>query len=315
MSVTATPARPGLGARLRAAYDSDLCYHFRHSPVAVLAGAIVALMLFGAIFAPWVAPHDPFDLASLNLMDSFHPPVPLAGSVWTFPLGTDDQGRDVFSAILFGMRISLEVGVAAVLFAMVVGVLIGLLAGYAGGVVDAALMRIADVQLTFPAILVSLLVDGVVGAVLPTDLHRSLQIGILIFAIGISNWPQFARTVRGSTLVERNKEYVMAARVIGVARWRVMLSHILPNVLGPVLIIATLNLGFAIISEATLSFLGVGLPPTEPSLGTLINTGNNFLFSGDWWMTVFPGATLVLMVLAINLLGDWLRDALNPRLR
>lgn len=309
------PARRGVLTRLAAAFDSDIVYQFRTSPIAILAGGIVLLMVFGAVFAPWVAPHDPFNLASLNLMDSFHPPVPLPGSEWTFPLGTDDQGRDVFSAILFGMRISLEVGVAAVLFAMVLGVLIGLLAGYAGGATDAVLMRIADVQLTFPAILVSLLVDGVVGAVLPADLHRSLQIGILVFAIGISNWPQFARTVRGSTLVERHKEYVMAARVIGAPSWRIMLSHILPNVLGPVLIIATLNLGFAIISEATLSFLGVGLPPTQPSLGTLINTGNNFLFSGDWWMTVFPGVTLVLMVLAINLLGDWLRDALNPRLR
>lgn len=314
--MTALPVvRRKAWARLAAAFDSDVAYHFRKSPIAVLAAAITLLMVFGAVFAPWVAPHDPFNLASLNLMDSFHPPVPLSGSEWTFPLGTDDQGRDIFSAILFGMRISLEVGVAAVLFAMVLGVLIGLAAGYAGGVIDALLMRVADVQLTFPAILVSLLVDGVVTAVLPAELHRSLQIAILVFAIGISNWPQFARTVRGSTLVERNKEYIMAARVIGVPSWRIMISHILPNVLGPVLIIATLNLGFAIITEATLSFLGVGLPPTQPSLGTLINTGNNFLFSGDWWMTVFPGATLVLMVLAINLLGDWLRDALNPRLR
>jgi peptide/nickel transport system permease protein len=213
------------------------------------------------------------------------------------------------------MRISLAVGVSSVLFALVTGVALGLLAGYAGGVIDTVLMRIADVQLTFPSILTALLVDGVISAALPRTLRDSLQIGVIILAIGISLWPNFARTVRGSTLVERNKDYVMAARVIGVPSWRILLTHVLPNVIGPVLVIGTLNLGLAIITESTLSFLGVGLPPTQPSLGTLIRFGNDFLFSGQWWVTVFPGMTLVLMVLAINLLGDWLRDALNPRLR
>jgi peptide/nickel transport system permease protein len=194
-------------------------------------------------------------------------------------------------------------------------VLLGLAAGYVGGTVDAALMRIADVQLTFPSILVALLVNGVVQASLPRELHGALALYVVIFAIGISEWPKFARTVRGSTLVERNKEYVLAARVIGLGRARIMLTHVLPNVLGPVLVIATLNLGLAILAEATLSFLGVGVPPTQPSLGTLIRIGNDFLFSGEWWITIFPGAALVAMVLSVNLLGDWLRDALNPRLR
>jgi peptide/nickel transport system permease protein len=216
---------------------------------------------------------------------------------------------------MYGTRISLVVGVSAVAFAFVLGMVLGMVAGYAGGAVDAVLMRIADVQLTFPAILIALLVQGIVVAAMPQELQEAMQLYVLIFAIGVSNWPQFARTVRGSTLVERGKDYVMAARVIGIPAWRILLSHILPNVLGPVLVIATLNLGFAIITEATLSFLGVGLPPTRPSLGTLIRVGNNFLFSGEWWMTIFPGLTLALMVLSINLLGDWLRDALNPRLR
>jgi peptide/nickel transport system permease protein len=248
-------------------------------------------------------------------MDSFKPPIGMPDADWSNLLGTDNQGRDVLSAIMYGMRISLMVGLLSVLFAIVVGVTAGLLAGYAGGFVDALLMRIADVQLTFPSILTALLVDGVITAVLPRTMREGLQIYVIVFAIGISIWPNFARTVRGSTLVERNKDYVMAARIIGVPSWRIMLSHVLPNVTGPVMVIGTLNLGLAIIAEATLSFLGVGLPPTQPSLGTLIRFGDDFLFSGQWWVSVFPGVTLILMVLAINLLGDWLRDALNPRLR
>jgi len=255
------------------------------------------------------------DVASLSLLDSFKPPIGVADADWSNPLGTDNQGRDVLSAIMYGLRISLLVGLSSVLFAVVTGVAIGLLAGYAGGVIDTVLMRVADVQLTFPSILTALLVDGVIDAALPHTMRDSLQIDVIIFAIGISLWPNFARTVRGSTLVERNKDYVMAARIIGVPSWRIMLSHVLPNVIGPVMVIGTLGLGLAVIAEATLSFLGVGLPPTQPSLGTLIRFGDDFLFSGQWWVTVFPGVTLVLLVLAINLLGDWLRDALNPRLR
>lgn len=301
--------------RLARALDSDLLYSFRRSPLAVAAALIAFVIIIGACFAPWLAPHNPFDLASLSLLDSFRPPVPLEGSEWSNLLGTDNQGRDVLSGIMYGARISLLVGVASVLLAATVGVLIGLIAGYVGGLADALLMRIADVQLTFPSILTALLIDGVIGAALPRTMREQVQIYVLIFAIGISRWPGFARTVRGSTLVERNKDYVLAAQVIGVPSWRIVLNHVLPNALGPVLVIGTLALGLAVLDEATLSFLGVGLPPTQPSLGTLIRFGNDFLFSGQWWVTIFPGAALVILVLAINLLGDWLRDALNPRLR
>jgi peptide/nickel transport system permease protein len=296
-------------------WDSDLAYSFRQSPTAVIAAIIAVILAVGALFAPWLAPHDPMDVASLSLMDSFKPPIFLPDADWSNILGTDNQGRDVLSAIMYGMRISLIVGLLSVMFAILVGVALGLLAGYAGGATDAALMRVADVQLTFPSILTALLVDGVITAALPQTMRDALQIYVIIFAIGISLWPNFARTIRGSTLVERNKDYVMAARVIGVPAWRIMLNHVLPNVIGPVLVIGTLGLGLAVIAEATLSFLGVGLPPTQPSLGTLIRFGNDYLFSGQWWVTVFPGLALILLVLAINLLGDWLRDALNPKLR
>ncbi len=296
-------------------FDSDVAYSFRRSPVAILSALVLLVLLVAALFCTWLAPSNPFDLASLNLMDSFQPPAFVKDGTWAHVLGTDDQGRDVLSGIMYGARISFVVGIAAVLFAVAVGITVGLIAGYAGGAVDAALMRVADVQLSFPAILIALLVDGVVGASLSREVHERSQIYVLIFAIGISFWPQFARTVRGSTLVERSREYVMAARVIGLSPARIMVTHILPNVLGPVLVIGTLTTGLAILSEATLSFLGVGLPPTQPSVGTLIRIGNDFLFSGEWWITIFPGVTLVLIVLSINLLGDWLRDALNPRLR
>ncbi|MCS6921529.1 MAG: ABC transporter permease [Elioraea sp.] len=301
--------------RLARILDSDLWWSFTRSPTVVVSALVAAAMIGSAAFAPWVAPHNPFDLATLNLLDAFTPPIWLEGGDARFLLGTDDQGRDVLSAILYGARISLFVGFCSVLFAMTLGVTIGLVAGYTGGTVDAVLMRIADIKLTFPAILIALLVDGIVRAVLPRELHDRIAIWVLIFAIGISNWVPFARTVRGSTMVEKNKEYVMAARVIGLPPARIMWSHVLPNVMGPVLVIATLQLGFAILAEATLSFLGVGVPPTEPSLGTLIRIGNDFLFSGEWWITVFPGAALAIMVLSVNLLGDWLRDALNPKLR
>jgi peptide/nickel transport system permease protein len=281
-----------------------------------MVSAIVALIcILGALFAPWIAPHNPFDLASLNLLDAFKPPSWIEEGEAQYLLGTDDQGRDMLSAIMYGARVSLLVGLSATLFATTLGVTLGLLAGYLGGKLDALLMRICDVQLTFPSILVALLIDGVVRAALPREVHDQIALFVVIFAIGISEWPKFARTVRGSTMVERNKEYVQAARVIGVTPPRIMLSHVLPNVMGPVLVIATLNLGLAILSEATLSFLGVGVPATQPSLGTLIRIGNDFLFSGEWWITIFPGVTLIAMVLSVNLLGDWLRDALNPKLR
>jgi peptide/nickel transport system permease protein len=308
-------AARGRRSRVARALDGDLLYSLSRSPVAIVSAVILLIQVLGAALAPWLAPHDPMDLASLSLLDSFKPPLGMADAGWSNPLGTDNQGRDVLSAIMYGLRISLLVSVCAVGFAVAVGIGVGLLSGYAGGTVDAVLMRIADIQLTFPSILTALLVDGVIGAALPRTMHDRLQIFVIIFAIGISLWPSLARTVRGSTLVERNKDYVLAARVIGVPAWRIMATHVLPNVIGPVLVIGTLGLGLAIGAEATLSFLGVGLPPTQPSLGTLIRFGNDFLFSGQWWVTIFPGAALVLLVLAINLLGDWLRDALNPRLR
>ncbi|MCG6954060.1 MAG: ABC transporter permease [Betaproteobacteria bacterium] len=302
-------------AMLARAWDSDLAYSFRRSPVTVVAALLTLTCVAGALFAPWLAPHNPFDLASLDLNDAFTPPFWSEGGKAGFPLGTDDQGRDVLSTIMYGARISLGVGIASVLFAMVLGVALGLIAGYVGGRVDALIMRVADVQLSFPAILIALLIDGVARVALPADVHAHIAIPVLIMAIGVSGWVQYARTVRGSTLVERHKEYVQAARVIGRARAAIMVHHVLPNVLGPVLVLATIHIATAIITEATLSFLGVGMPPTQPSLGTLIRIGNDFLFSGEWWITIFPGIALVVLVLSINLLGDWLRDALNPKLR
>ncbi|MGF1609265.1 MAG: ABC transporter permease [Kiloniellales bacterium] len=319
----ASTAQPGapfhLGAHLRQAierfFDSDVWYSFKRSPVTILAAIITVAFMGAALLAPWVAPHNPFDLASVNLLDSFAPPVWEDGGDARFLLGTDDQGRDVLSTIIYGARISLGVGFASVIFAMALGVGLGLLSGYLGGSLDSLIMRVADVQLSFPAILIALLIDGVARGVLPRALHGEIWFYVLVFAIGISGWVQYARTVRGSTLVERNKEYVQAARVIGIPPGLIMLRHVLPNVMGPVLVIATIHLAIAIITEATLSFLGVGVPPTSPSLGTLIRVGNDFLFSGAWWITIFPGAALAILVLAVNLLGDWLRDALNPKLR
>jgi peptide/nickel transport system permease protein len=310
------PNRLGrFGETLARFFDGDLWYSFKRSPITILAAVVTVLLIGSALLAPWVAPHDPFDLASIDLLDSFIPPVWIEGGDWRFLLGTDDQGRGILSTIIYGARISLGVGFAAVLFAMVLGIGLGLFSGYVGGAVDAVIMRIADVQLSFPAILIALLIDGVARGVLPRDLHGDVWFPVLVFAIGISGWVQYARTVRGSTLVEKNKEYVQAARVIGISPLLIMLRHVLPNVMGPVLVIATIHLAIAVITEATLSFLGVGVPLTSPSLGTLIRVGNDFLFSGSWWITIFPGAVLAILVLAVNLLGDWLRDALNPKLR
>ena len=295
--------------------ESDLVWSFRHRPGVILSAVILAVVVIAAVFAPWVAPHNPFDLATLNIGDALMPPAWTPGGNRTYLLGTDDQGRDVLSTIIFGSRMSLLVGVLATLLAMVGGVTLGLVSGYAGGKVDALIMRIADVQLAFPAILIALLVDGVARAVFKTRFTDQLAFYVIVIAIASSGWVRYARTVRGSTLVERNREYVQAARVIGRHPLAIMFTHVLPNALNPVLVLVTLHVSEAIITEAILSFLGVGVPPTQPSLGTLIRIGNDFLFSGEWWITVFPGAALVILVLAINVLGDWLRDALNPRLR
>jgi peptide/nickel transport system permease protein len=280
----------------------------------MVAAFISFVFIFCALFAQWVAPYNPFDSASLELMDSRLPPAWSAEGSSKYLLGTDDQGRDILSALMYGTRISLVVGFASVLVSLVLGVGLGLIAGFRGGWLDAFLMRLCDVMLSFPAILVALLIAGVGRALFP-NADDSLAFGVLIISISLTGWVQYARTVRGTTLVERNKEYVQAARVTGVAPLRIMLRHVLPNVLGPVTVLATIQVAAAIIIEATLSFLGVGVPPTSPSLGTLIRIGNDFLFSGEWWITIFPGVTLVLIALSVNLLGDWLRDALNPRLR
>jgi peptide/nickel transport system permease protein len=301
--------------RIARARDSDLRFHFMRSPVTVVAAAVTLLFLVVAAAAPLLAPQNPFDAAALDIGDSRLPPAWIAGGHARYPLGTDSQGRDILSTIIYGSRISLGVSVAATLFAMLLGVSLGLVSGYAGGRIDNVVMRLADVQLSFPTILIALLIDGIARNALPSNIHQELAIPILVLAIGMASWVQYARTVRGSTLVEKNKEYVQAARLIGQPTGHILVRHILPNVMGPVLVIATLGLGLAILTEATLSFLGLGVPATQPSLGTLIRIGNEVLFSGEWWMTVFPGVWLVVLVLAVNLLGDWLRDALNPKLR
>lgn len=294
-------------------FDSDIGHSFKQSKSAMIAAAIAFLIVFSSVFAQWIAPTNPFDPASLDLMDARLPPAWSAEGSLKYLLGTDDQGRDILSALIYGARISLIVGLASVAVSLCVGVSLGLLAGFKGGWLDTLLMRLCDVMLSFPAILVALLIAGVGRALFP-QANESLAFGVLILSISLTGWVQYARTVRGTTLVERNKEYVQAASVIGVAPFRIMVRHVLPNVLGPVMVLATIQVATAIITEATLSFLGVGVPPTSPSLGTLIRIGNDFLFSGEWWITIFPGATLVLIALSVNLLGDWLRDALNPRL-
>jgi peptide/nickel transport system permease protein len=296
------------------AWESDVGYSFRTSPVAMAAGLVAFICVFCAIFANLVAPHNPFDLATLELGDAMLPPTWIPGGSNKYLLGTDDQGRDILSALMFGGRISLLVGMASVILSVIIGVSLGLLAGFVGGKTDAVIMRICDVMLSFPAILIALLIAGVGRALFP-NANESLAFGVLIIAISLTGWVQYARTVRGSTLVERGKEYVLAARVIGVKPLRIMTGHVLPNILGPVMVLATIQVATAIITEATLSFLGVGAPANSPSLGTLIQVGNKFLFSGNWWITVFPGLMLVTIALSVNLMGDWLRDALNPRLR
>ena len=295
-------------------FGGDVWYSFRRSPLAIASAAVALFCVVCAVFADWVAPHNPTDLATLELADALMPPAWLPEGKARYLFGTDAQGRDILSALMYGTRISLAVGIASVLVSMLVGVTLGLVAGFVGGRTDAFIMRVCDVMLSFPAILVALLVDGVGRALFP-QAHDTLAFAVLIVAISLTGWVQYARTVRGSTLVERNKEYVQAARVIGVPPLRIMRRHVLPNALGPVTVLATIQVASAIIIEATLSFLGVGMPVTSPSLGTLIRVGNDFLLSGEWWITIFPGVVLVMVALSVNLLGDWLRDALNPRLR
>ena len=302
-------------SRLGAILDSDILYSFRRSKVTIVAAIVTFAIVVAALLAPVIATQDPYDLRQLSIIDSHIPPVWQKDGDSRFLLGTDDQGRDVFSTILYGSRQSITIGVMATLFAAVLGIALGLIAGYAGGATDTVIMRAADVQATFPAILIAMLVDGTSRALFGSQRNDTLVFYVMVLSIGLSFWVQYARTVRGSTLVEKNKDYVLAARLIGIHPPLILFRHVLPNVIGPMLVIATINLALAVITEATLSFLGLGLPSTQPSLGTLIQIGQKYLFAGEWWIAIFPGVTLAALVLAVNLLGDWLRDALNPRLR
>ena len=316
MKISGTSGRKGkIGRWVRRVADHDIFYSFTRSPVTMLASFTTLVILFASVFAPWLTQHDPFNPASLDLMEAFTPPVWIEDGTWKYPLGTDDQGRDMLSTIMYGNRISLIVGFSAVLFSMLIGVTLGTVSGYVGGWFEVVTMRLADAQLTVPPILIALLVDGVARATLPRELQEDMAIYVLIFSIGIAAWPQYARVTRSGAMVERNKEYIAAAQVIGIHPVRIMLGHIVPNIMGPTLVMATIGVALAIIIEATLSFLGIGVPPTTPSLGTLIRIGNDFLFSGEWWITIFPVVALVVLVLAVNLIGDWLRDTFNPKLR
>ena len=314
-SAEAATRSDGGSGWLRRSLDSDIFYSFRRSRMTMIAAVITALFFLLAIFAPLLAVQNPFDPAQLQLMNSRISPLWTADGQSPFLLGTDEQGRDVLSAILYGLRISLAVGVLGMLFAGTLGIALGLIAGYVGGAVDSVIMRVADVQLTFPAILIALMVNGIAKSVLGNKLDPMSMLAVLVLAIGLSSWVQYARTVRGSVMVEKGRDYVAAAQLIGLPAPKIMLRHVLPNAMGPVLVIATINLALAILTEATLSFLGAGMPETMPSLGTLIRIGNNYLFAGEWWIVAFPGIALAGLILSINLLGDWLRDALNPKLR
>ncbi|OSP53550.1 ABC transporter permease [Pseudoruegeria sp. SK021] len=308
-------ARPSLRARISALYENDLWHSFRSHPSAIFATVLLAIVAFTALFAPMIAPQNPYDLAALELWNSEIPPIWNEAGQWPYILGTDTQGRDILSAVLYGSRISLIIGFASVLLALSVGLTLGLMAGYFGGWIDNVIMRMGDVLLSMPFILIAILITAVANASLPPGLKDVLAAPILVFAIAVPSWVQYARTVRASAMVEAKKEYVQAAKLIRVKSWRIMLQHILPNCLTPIMVAATLNFGVAILSEATLSFLGVGIPPDQPSLGTLIRIGNQYLFSGLWWIVVFPSIQLCLIVLSVNMIGDWLRDALNPKLR
>ncbi|NTF44456.1 ABC transporter permease [Agrobacterium rhizogenes] len=306
------PSRPSLFKRLR---NSDLWWSFIHSKAAIIGATILAILILTALLAPLIAPQNPYDGAQLDMWKAELPPIWHEGGEMPYLLGTDTQGRDMLSAILYGTRISIVIGIASVVLSLVIGLIAGLVAGFFGGFIDNLLMRIGDVMLSIPTILVAILVSTVVRQMLPESLREIGASAVLVFAIALSSWVQYARTVRAQAIVETGKDYVQAARLIGVPARRIMAKHILPNTLTPIMVAATLNFGMAILTEATLSFLGIGMPPSQPSLGTLIRIGNQFLFSGAWWIVLFPVIQLCLLVVAVNLLGDWLRDALNPKLR
>lgn len=299
----------------RASIENEFLYMFLHNRVAQIAAVVAFLSIVGALFAPLIAPTDPYDLRSFSILDNFLPPAWTEMGEAKFLIGTDDQGRDLLSSILYGTRLSLIVGLSAMLFAAVLGTSLGLAAGYFGGRFDSVVMRVADVQLSLPAILTALLVDGIARGILPREQHEDLLLIVLTIAIGLSLWVNFARVARASTFVERNKEYVQADEIMGLHPLRIMLVSILPNIMGPLLVIGTVDLAVAVLLEATLSFLGVGVPPNQPSLGTLIRIGTEYIFSGEWWIVVFPSMTLVIMIVSVNILGDFFRDVMNPRLR
>ena len=310
--MTVNLTSPGLLTRIR---QSDLWWSFTHQRSAVFAAILLTVLIVSAFTAPLYAPQNPYDPAQLELWNAEIPPIWLEGGQWPYLLGTDTQGRDILSAILYGSRISILIGIASVVLALVIGIGTGLVAGYYGGIVEDALMRVGDILLSIPTILIAILVSAIVRELLPPSLRDVGAGGVLVLAIVLSGWVQYARTVRAQTAVERRKEYVQAAQLLKVPARRIMFRHILPNTLTPILVAATLNFGMAILTEATLSFLGIGMPPSQPSLGTLIRLGNQFLFSGMWWIVLFPVMQLCLLVVSVNLLGDWLRDALNPKLR
>lgn len=315
MSVEPKAARETLRTRFARLLDSDLAWSFRHSPLAIASAALLLVIAFTSTFAEWLMPQNPFDIMQLFLDKANLPPVWMEGGQMPYVLGTDVQGRDVLSAIVYGSRISLIIGAASVVLSMTVGVLIGLLSGYMGGTLDNLLMRLGDAVMSIPTLLVAILVSSIFRGLLPPDYRDAFAPLILVLALSLTSWVVYARMVRAVTMVEAGKEYVLAARIINVPRRRIMLRHILPNVMTPALVTGTLNLGLAILAEATLSYLGVGMPSAQPSLGTLIRLGNQYFFSGTWWIVLFPALQLTLIILAVNLLGDWLRDALNPKLK
>ena len=293
---------------------SYLLYSFKRDPIAIVSFVVLALLAVISILAPVIAPYNTYDTASFDIMDAETPPVWMEGGSKMFVLGTDIQGRDLLSTMIYGLRVSFLIGVGAVLFQAVVGILVGLLSGYLGGKLDAFLMRLADIQFSIPYLIVAIFTAAIFKLAFGVGRYAELAVPLLIIIIGMSEWPKYARTVRASVLGEKNKEYVEAARVIGLSRWQIMFRHVLPNTMTPVLVISTIQVAGAVMSEAALSFLGLGMPITKPSLGSLIRSGFEYIFSGSWWITFFPGILLVILILVILMLGDWLRDVLNPKL-
>ena len=280
--------------------------HYISDPAAVLGSVILVVMLIGAIFAPLIAPQNPYDPHELSLQNSLLPPIWMSGGRAPFLLGTDDQGRDILSNILYGCRTSFLVGFSVVLIAGTVGMLIGLFAGYYGGILDAVSMRVADTLFSFSTTLMAMLLLGI---------FKGGGIPLVIIAICLTDWVRYARTMRGSVMTVREEDYVQAAHALGGSGWRIMIRHVLPNAIPPILVIAAVDFGAAVMLEATLSFLGVGVPISKPSLGMMISLGKNYIYAGKWWLTLFPGTALIAIVLGVNLLADWLREEINPKLK